>query len=149
MNPKQPSILPCASRFNKWFLRQIFLIALFFFGITSGIFSQTNVTGKITNEEGVGIPQASVTEKGKKSGTTTADDGSFNLSVKNPNTSLVVSSVGFVSKEVPLNGKASLDVSLKSGNTKMEEVVVVGYGTQKKVTVTGAVAQVKGSDLAQ
>ncbi|MEO6328810.1 MAG: TonB-dependent receptor, partial [Ginsengibacter sp.] len=99
------------------------------------------------NEEGVGVSQVSVTEKGKKSGTITSNDGSFTLTVNNPNASLVISSVGFISQELPLNGQTSVDLTLATNNSKMEEVVVVGYGTQRKVTVTGAVSAIKGENL--
>ncbi|MEO6456230.1 MAG: TonB-dependent receptor [Ginsengibacter sp.] len=147
MNPKQIFLLLYRNHFHQWFIKQLILIMLFFFGITSTIFSQVKVSGKIANEDGVGVSQVSVTEKGKKSGTITSGDGSFSLSVDNPNASLVVSSIGFVSQEIPLKGRNSLDVTIVSNNTKMEEVIVVGYGTQKKVTVTGAVSAVKGENL--
>ncbi len=132
MNPKQLFLLLYVNHSAKWFLKQFILFILIFFGITSGTFSQIKVSGKITNEEGVGLSQVSIAEKGKKNGTITSEDGSFILSVNNSKTLLVVSSVGFISQEIPLNGQTALAVSLKSGNTKLEEVVVVGYGTQKK-----------------
>lgn len=111
------------------------------------VLAQTKISGKITNEEGEGIAQVSVTEKGRKNGTLTTDDGSFTLTVGNANATLVATSVGFAQQEISLEGKTSLEVALKSSDAKMQEVVVVGYGTQKKVTVSGAVSAIKGESL--
>ncbi|MDQ2721479.1 MAG: TonB-dependent receptor [Bacteroidota bacterium] len=147
MNPKQHFLLLYDNHLSKWLCKQIVLLLLFFFGITSCIFSQTTVSGKIKNAAGIGVPHVSVTEKGKKKGTITSDDGLFTLSVNNSNATLVVSSIGYIPQEIPVNGRASFDVLLKASETQLGEVVVVGYGTQKKVTVTGAVSQVKGTEL--
>ena len=147
MSTNQHFLLLTKNSFKRTFLKLFILTTILFFGLVSSIFGQTTISGKIKDEAGVGIPHVSVTEKGKKNGTITSDDGTFILPVKNLNTSLNVSSIGYVSQEIPLNGRASIDVALKPVNAQLNEVVVVGYGTQKKVTVTGAVAQVKGTEL--
>ncbi len=149
MNPKQFTLLLYGDNFKKLNSVYLFLLVIFFFALSSPAFSQTTIGGKIKNEAGAGIPQVSVVEKGKKNGAITSDDGSFTLSVKNRNASLIVSSVGFVSQEIRLNGRTSVDIGLKATDTKLEEVVVVGYGTQKKTSVTAAVSTLKTADIAQ
>ena len=85
---------------------------------------------------------ASITEKGSpKNGTVTDIDGHFSLKLK-PNATLIVSYIGFQKQEVAVNGKTSITVVLKENAELLEEVVVVGYGTQKKENLTGAVSSV-------
>ncbi len=145
----QRYLLPYDHHSNRWFLKHFVFTVLFLFGIVSCLFSQTKISGRITNEAGVGVPRSSVVEKGKKNGTTTADDGTFTLSVSNLKASLEVSSVGFLSLELPLSGRASIEVSLKSSNVKLDEVVVIGYGTQKKTATTAAVSTVNTAEIVQ
>lgn len=105
------------------------------------------ITGKVTNDKGEALKGVSVQEKGTNNGTVTGDDGSYTLQVTSPNAILVFSYVGFGSKEIALKGKTTADMQLQAVDNSLRDVVVVGYGAQKKVTVTGAVAQVKGSEL--
>lgn len=133
----------------KGLLKELVFVFLFFFALAPVARSQTRVSGRITNENGAGIPQVSVTEKGKKNGTTTSDDGSFSLSVTNPNSTLVVTSVGFVAQEIALNGRTSFNLSLASKNAKLDEVIVVGYGTQRKTATTAAVSTVNTAEIVQ
>ncbi|HEY4205295.1 MAG TPA: SusC/RagA family TonB-linked outer membrane protein, partial [Puia sp.] len=105
------------------------------------------ITGKVTSDKGEPLKGVSVLEKGTNNGTTTADDGGFTLQVTNPNATLVFSYVGFAAKELALRGKTTVDMQLSTTESSLKDIVVVGYGTQKKVTVTGAVATVKGSEL--
>ncbi len=149
MNPKQFTLLLYGDNFKKLFLKLFTLITIFFFGFTSCVFSQTKISGKITSEAGVAIPQVSVTEKGKTNGTTTSGDGSFDLTVNNPRATLTVSSVGFLSQEISLNGRTSIDITLKATDTKLDEVVVVGYGTQRKTSTTAAVSTIDVGDVRQ
>ena len=105
------------------------------------------VSGKVTGTAGEPLKGVTVLEKGTNNGTSTLDDGSFALQVTNPNATLVFSYVGFGTKELALHGKTTADMQLQAVDNSLKDVVVVGYGTQKKVTVTGAVAQVKGTEL--
>nr|MDQ6902075.1 carboxypeptidase-like regulatory domain-containing protein [Bacteroidota bacterium] len=91
MNPKQFTLLLYGNNFKKLLSTHFSLFILFFFALASPAFSQITIGGKIKNENGVGVPQVSVVEKGKKNGAITSDDGSFTLSVKNTNASLIVS----------------------------------------------------------
>ncbi len=105
------------------------------------------VSGKISDEAGVGIPGVTILEKGTKNGTVTNVEGKFTLKVANTNSTLVFSSVGFSNQEVKVGNTTNFDISMKANISNLDEVIVVGYGTQKKATVTGAVAAIQGSGL--
>ena len=104
-----------------------------------------SVSGTITDENGEALPGASIVEKGTANGTITDIDGNFSLNV-NDNASLLVSFVGYVSQEIQLNGRTSLEISMKPDFASLEEVVVVGYGTTTKKDVTGAIVSVDFED---
>lgn len=105
------------------------------------------VTGKITTVKGEPLPGVSVLEKGTRNGTVTDADGNFRIAVAGRNSTLVFSFIGFSTKEVLLNGQTSLSVVLEDDAKALNEVVVVGYGTRKKITVVGAVSQVENEAL--
>lgn len=105
------------------------------------------VTGKVVDENGVGLPGVTVVLKGTTKGTATGIDGSFSLAVPDGNGTLVFSFIGYTTQEVPVNNQATLNVTLAPDTRQLEEVVVVGYGEQKKSVVTGAISSVKASDL--
>ncbi|HEY4289499.1 MAG TPA: SusC/RagA family TonB-linked outer membrane protein, partial [Puia sp.] len=105
------------------------------------------VNGKVTNDKGEPLNGVSIQEKGTNNGTTTREDGTYTLEVTNSNAVLVFSYVGFGNKEFALKGRAVADMQFASSDNALKDVVVVGYATQKKVTVTGAVASVKGAEL--
>ncbi|MCQ4775581.1 carboxypeptidase-like regulatory domain-containing protein, partial [Lacrimispora saccharolytica] len=86
-------------------------------------------------------------EKGTTNGTITDVDGKFTLSVKGTNAVLTVSFVGYAPQEISVKGKRNLDVTLKEDTELLDEVVVVGYATQKKATVAAAVSSVNNKDL--
>lgn len=106
------------------------------------------ITGTILDETGEPIIGANVIQKGTTNGTMTDLDGAFSLNVPN-NATLVVSFIGYNSMEVNVAGKSKITVTLKEDTQKLEEVVVVGYGTQKKVTVTGAVTAIGADEITQ
>lgn len=103
------------------------------------------ITGQVTDgkEPLVG---ASITERGTTNGAVADLDGNYKLTVKSRKATLIVSFVGYKSKEVTVENAQVLNIQLEADAT-LEELVVVGYGTQKKAVVTGAIAKVKGSDL--
>ena len=105
------------------------------------------VTGKVTDVAGP-LPGVAVTEKGTTNGTLTDAAGNYKLNVKDQNAVLVFSFVGSAAQEVPLNGKTTLNVVLTENVKALNEVVVVGYGTQKKKDVTGAVTSVDIKEIA-
>jgi TonB-dependent starch-binding outer membrane protein SusC len=105
------------------------------------------VKGKVTsNENGEGIPGASVLIKGTNRGTVTNALGEFTIEVENDATVLIFSSIGYVSKEITVAGRKLVNASLASDIKALDEVVVVGYGTQKAKDLTGSVGLVKVDD---
>ncbi|HEY9490024.1 MAG TPA: TonB-dependent receptor plug domain-containing protein, partial [Chryseosolibacter sp.] len=115
--------------------------------VSAVVFQGTQVSGIIRDEAGLAIPGVNVIEKGTTNGTTTDVDGKYSFLVSDQNAILVFSFIGYTTQEVSAEGRASIEVTLLPDTKTLQEVVVVGYGEQKKVTVTGAVVSVKGADL--
>ncbi|MCL5129162.1 MULTISPECIES: TonB-dependent receptor [unclassified Algibacter] len=103
---------------------------------------QQQVKGTITDINGQPIPGVNIVEKGTANGAQSDFDGGFSITPSNANAVLVFSFVGFVTKEVSVGGKTTLKIVLDEDISQLDEVVVVGYGTQKKVNLTAAVSQV-------
>jgi TonB-linked SusC/RagA family outer membrane protein len=104
------------------------------------------ITGKVTDENGAPVPNASVTIKGSNSGTTTGVDGSFSISVP-ANARLVVTSVGFGNQEIGIGNRSNVSVSMRNAETGLQEVVVVGYQQRKKRDEAGAISSIRGADI--
>ena len=107
------------------------------------------VSGKVTSENGDALPGVSVIEKGTTNGTVTDTDGNYNFSVTDENVTLVFSFIGYMSQEVAVGGRSRIDISMAEDVVALGEVVVVGYGSQKKTDLTGAVTSIKVADIAQ
>lgn len=105
------------------------------------------VRGRVTDDKGMGLPGANVLIKGSTTGTVTDTDGAYSLSVPTGTETLVISFIGYTSKEVALGGRTTVDVQLASDDKSLSEVVVVGYGTQRKADLTSAVASVKSENF--
>lgn len=99
-------------------------------------------TGRVIDDTGVPLPGVSVTIKGTSSGVTTDNDGRFTINVPNDTDTLVFSFVGFASQEVAVAGRSTINITLVSDSRVLSDVVVVGYGRQKKVNLVGAVSTV-------
>ena len=130
--------------------RRVLPLSLLLF-VYSFSFAQTRtITGKITDAtDGTGLPGVTILVKGTKTGAQTASDGSFTITVPASATTLVISSVGYTSQEVPI-GSSSFDIKLvKSGGTALNDVVVIGYGTVRQKDLTGSVATVTSKDFQQ
>ncbi len=127
--------------------RGMMVVLCFIF--SSIAFSQNTfkVTGKVTDDGGNPVAGASVLVKGTNIGTTTIADGSFQLNAPSGKSVLIISSVGFTDREVDVNNQGTVNVSLVSGASNLQDVVVVGYGTRKRVEVTGATSSVSGERL--
>lgn len=108
---------------------------------------QKTIKGKVTGTKGEPLPGVNVILKGTKIGVTTDFDGNFTIEVPDSNSILVVSFTGFVTKEVSAANAAN--IQLEEQNQTLNEVVVVGYGTQKKGSTTGAISSIKGAVLTQ
>src|SRR5690606_9152372 len=100
------------------------------------------VSGTITDDLGEPLPGVNILVKGTTHGTVTSIDGTYSLNVPEDAT-LVISFIGFLTEEVPVNGRSIIDMSLMPDILAMEEVVVVGYGTVKRQDLTGSVSQVQ------
>ncbi|RZJ57587.1 MAG: SusC/RagA family TonB-linked outer membrane protein, partial [Hymenobacter sp.] len=105
------------------------------------------VSGKVTAENGEGIPGVTVVVKGTTTGTTTDADGNYTISVPNDNSVLVLSSVGYTKQELTVGNRTSISQSLVAENQALTEVKVIGYGTQRAEAVTGSVASISGDNL--
>ncbi|MGO3265397.1 MAG: TonB-dependent receptor plug domain-containing protein, partial [Sphingobacteriaceae bacterium] len=109
---------------------------------------EITVQGTVRDESnGQSLAGVTVTIKGTSQATTTDEQGSFTLENVPVSATLVFTSIGMESKEIPVANQTNIDVRLVTALDNIDEVVVVGYGTQKKETVTGSVAQVRGDDL--
>lgn len=101
------------------------------------------VTGKVTDEKGESLPGVSIILKGTQRGTITDANGMYSFNVPDKSAVLVFSYVGYLQKEIAVGNQTDIAIQLAADNKALEEVVVVGYGTQKKVNLTGAVSAIK------
>ncbi len=108
--------------------------------------TEIRVTGRVTNEAGEGISAASIIVKGTAGGTVTDVNGNFAITVDD-NATLIISAIGYNSMEVAVAGKQQLTIKMIQATTKMDEVVVIGYGTSRKRDLTGSSVSIKGSDI--
>lgn len=106
------------------------------------------LTGEVTDSTGSPLIGVTIKVKGTSIGTVTDGQGHFSLEVPD-NAVLIVSYVGYNTKEIAVNGQTSLHISLSLSTTGLSQVVVIGYGTQKKIDLTGAIAVVNGSEVAK
>ena len=109
--------------------------------------AQSAITGKITDEKGVPLQGASITIKGTKTSTVSDLNGFYSIQVPNEKATLVFAYVGFEVQEIKVKEKTVVNVTLKASTKSLDEVVVVGYGTQRKRDITGSVAMVSTSGL--
>ncbi|HEY4149056.1 MAG TPA: TonB-dependent receptor [Chitinophagaceae bacterium] len=129
-------------------LKPLFLLlSLVFISLVS--FSQPNfhVTGKVSDDDGKPLADVTVQAKGTKTVTTTGADGAFELNAPSAGATLIFSFVGFEEQQIKLDGRHEISVSMKLASGSLGDVVVVGYGTQKRGNVTGAVATMKNERL--
>lgn len=106
------------------------------------------VTGTVKDDAGLAMPYVTVTVKGTNRGVQTEVNGTYSISAPS-NGTLVFTYLGYLAQEVAINNKSKIDVALKSDTQNLEQVVVVGYGTQKKRDVTGAISSVNGDELSK
>ncbi|MBT3208071.1 MAG: TonB-dependent receptor [Bacteroidetes bacterium] len=133
---------------NKHIQKLIFSIALFL--LSNSIFAQHTVKGVITDKaDGLSIPGTTVILKGTTNGTITDFEGNYSITVTKPTDTLAFSCIGYETIEIPINGRATIDVVMMVEHTELEELVVIGYGIQKKKVVTGAIASVDADEIAK
>ncbi|UPK66593.1 SusC/RagA family TonB-linked outer membrane protein [Chitinophaga filiformis] len=127
-------------------LRQLLMIFLFSLSLIPELRAQKlNITGKVSEGSG-GVPGVSVRIKGTNQGTLTNEEGKFSLPASIGDT-LVFNHVSYVTQAIAVKGNSPVNVSLTAVSQNVNEVVVVGYGTQKKATLTGSISVVKGADI--
>lgn len=116
--------------------------------VSNQLFLEKTISGTVTDAaDGTFLPGVNVVVKGTTTGTVTDIDGNYNLTVSDDAQTLVFSSVGYVSREVAIDNRSVVDIALEADVTSLEEVVVVGYGTQKKADITGAIATMDAKQI--
>lgn len=124
------------------------IIMLLFSSFTlSSVHAQESISGTVTDASGIPLPGVSVIQKGTTRGASTDFDGNYSLELTLGEKTLVFSYIGFKTVEISVNGQTTINVSLEEDVASLDEVVVIGYGTQKKESVVAAITQVKGEDL--
>ncbi|WP_291965152.1 SusC/RagA family TonB-linked outer membrane protein [Maribacter sp.] len=131
---------------TKWIKMLLFSCFLIITGL--GFAQESyNLSGTVTDEQNFPVPGASIVIKNTTTGTSTDFDGNYSISAKKGDV-LEFSSIGYAKKSITLNGEKVLNVILVEDASQLEEVVVVGYGSQKKSDITGSVSSVKAEELA-
>lgn len=134
----------CTSTILRRFLFLLLVVA------SINTYGQVTVSGKVTSgEDGSAIPGANILVKGTAIGTVTDNEGNYTIQTPDENSILVFSFIGYVSEEAPVAGKTEIDVSLVADIKTLSEVVVVGYGTQEKRDITGAVGSVGAEKIGE
>lgn len=128
-------------------MRKLLLLAIGFLFAVVSTYAQQLVKGKVTSEEGAPIAGATIFVKGTKKGTSASEDGVFSLALPANSKVIVISAVGYGTREITVTDDALVSVKLKADATTMSEVVVVAYGTQKKESLTGSYAVVGAKDI--
>jgi TonB-linked SusC/RagA family outer membrane protein len=123
-----------------------FFCIIFFSFFTADVLAQTTpITGRVTAGD-TALTGATVQVKGSTTATQTDDDGRFTISAA-PTATLVISSIGYTTQEIKVNNRSTLTIQLATAGQQLNDVVVVGYGTQRRATVSGAVSSIKSDDL--
>ncbi len=131
-------------------MNKIFLYGLSFILLPAALFAQSNFTGKVTSQNANPLFGATITEKGNISNaTTTRADGTFSIRLSAANPVLVISYVGYDTREIDISKEKNAVFQLASNEKQLGDVVVVGYGTQRKKDLTGAVSSIKGDAIRQ
>jgi TonB-linked SusC/RagA family outer membrane protein len=128
-------------------LRYILVFPLFFVSVVVALAQGVTVQGRVTDESGGGLPGVTVLLKGTTTAAPTDANGSYTLNVPDGNGTLIFSFIGYQTQEVAINGRTTIDVQMGTDAKALEEVVVVGYGVQKKATLTGSVTAVQGEEI--
>lgn len=137
-------------------LRDFFLAAFITLLVLSGVqvlaaapLQSTTINGTVTDDSGAALPGANVVERGTTNGTVTDADGRYNITVSSRDAVLVFSFVGAVTQQVSVGNQSEINIQLLADQSLLGEVVVVGYGTQKKSDITGAIGSVKSDEFNQ
>lgn len=147
--PHEPHIKKIISPGLKFKLkmRSTFVLLLLLMGVSGTLTAQTiKVSGSVSNSSGEPLAGATVQEKGSARTVSTQQNGQYSIDAA-ANAVLIISHIGYEAKEVSVDNRQQIDISLLEDDKSLEQVVVVGYGTQKRRDLTGAVSSVSGTDL--
>ncbi|WP_194534710.1 SusC/RagA family TonB-linked outer membrane protein [Zobellia nedashkovskayae] len=125
------------------------LMAFLLLGVTTVSWAQTQISGVVVDEANIPLPGASVLVKGTNNGVVSDFDGNFTISIADSDKLLVVSYIGYETKEIPLGSSSDYTIQLIESSTGLDEVVVIGYGSVKKSDLTGAVASLNTETLTE
>lgn len=129
------------------FFRGRLLLLVFLIYSTSLFAQERTVTGRITDGEGAPLPGVTVVIKDKLTGTVTDIEGKFTIKVPDNNTTLKISYVGYLNQDIVVTDQTNIDLTLTESIKEIDQVVVIGYGSQKKSDLTGSVASVSAKEL--
>ncbi len=132
-----------------FFLKRFFFTLLIFLLNIGGVHAQAkiHITGIVKDEKSNPVQNATVTVKGTTIGVTTDANGTFSIDVPDQNSILLISYLGYQAQEAAVRNRTNLIIDLVFAESQLNEVIVIGYGTQKKATLTGSVSTIKGSDI--
>jgi len=146
------------ARLFKWSIKMVLamLVLCFYQEVSAGVPSRgtdgapsnVEVHGKVVSEEGTPLVGVSITVSGANTGTSTGPDGTYSINAPESGT-LVFSYVGYKSQIVNVNSRSTIDITMMREASSLSDVVVIGYGTQKKIDVTGSIATIKGDEIAK
>jgi hypothetical protein len=129
-------------------MRRLLALLTAFLLLAGQLFAQKTITGKVTDEKGNPLPNASVIVKGTNTGTATKSNGTYSLTVAAKATALIFSSVNMATVEMKIGTAAEIDATLNPEDRVLTDVVVSGYGTQKRKEVTANYSTIKGAAIA-
>ncbi len=128
-------------------MRKVLMLLLGVFAVCTQLLAQKTITGRVLDAAGTGVPNASVRVRGTSLGTTTGLDGSFTIAVPANANILIISSVGFAERQVTIGNEASISTTLLATDAALQEVVVVGYGTQSQRTRIQAASVIRADEF--
>lgn len=138
---------PCHTEAYLPHLKWLMSIAILIISLSSAFAQQVTVTGRVLDSGGETIPGVNILEKGTQNGTVTNMDGEFTLSVASPKSVLVVSFIGFATQETVIGDRSRLEIILGEDTKTLDEVVVIGYGTQREQDRISAISTVRSEDI--
>jgi len=147
-----PKLLYCRPWLTACLGRAASIVLLIFTLFNASLQAQSPanlIKGRVTNEKGEPLEGASVTEKGRSTGVTTDNQGRYSINLSKSEAVLLISHVGYQTQEAAAGGRSTIDIRLAAVNTQLNDVVVVGYGTQKKSDITGSVTSVPRDRLSK
>ncbi len=132
---------------NRYFVRKMLTILVFLLFFINAFAQERSITGTVTDKDGLPLPGVNITLKGTMTATVSDVNGKYSIKVTGNTSVLTFTYVGYISQEIPIGEQTNIDTKLLEDIKELNEVVVIGYGVQKKSDLTGAVASVKTDDL--